>query len=91
MRPPNRRQVSKTEGDMVEGNVVDDSQVIGLECPGLDYKPLRYNVKDELQDSEGQPDDMLDHGVTTLVSGIRNVYTGIWETCPSRSNVIQSQ
>ncbi|XP_055999186.1 leucine-rich repeat-containing protein 74A-like isoform X3 [Ostrea edulis] len=68
MRPPNRRQVSKTEGDMVEGNVVDDSQVIGLECPGLDYKPQRYNVKDELQDSEGQPDDMLDHGVTTLVS-----------------------
>jgi hypothetical protein len=72
MRPPNRRQVSKTERAVAEDNVVDESQVLGLECPGLDYTPQRYRVRDDLQDSEGRSDDVLDHGVTTLVSGKRN-------------------
>lgn len=70
MRPPNRRQKPKDEEIPAEGNEADDTQVIGLECTGLDYKPQRYKVRDESADYEAHGEDILDHGVNTLVSGI---------------------
>lgn len=76
MRPPNRRQKPKDEETPAEGNEADDTQVIGLECAGLDYKPQRYKVRDESADYEAHGEDTLDHGVNTLVSGniIRPVF-----------------
>lgn len=76
MRPPNRRQKHKDEETPTEGNKADDTQVIGLECAGLDYKPQRYKVRDESADYEAHGEDTLDHGVNTLVSGniIRPVF-----------------
>lgn len=68
MRPPNRRQKPKDEETPAEGNEADDTQVIGLECAGLDYKPQRYKVRDESADYEAHGEDTLDHGVNTLVS-----------------------
>nr|XP_022298885.1 leucine-rich repeat-containing protein 74A-like isoform X1 [Crassostrea virginica]XP_022298886.1 leucine-rich repeat-containing protein 74A-like isoform X1 [Crassostrea virginica] len=66
MRPPNRRPKSREVETPVEEKEADDTQVLGLECPGLDYKPHRYKVRG--QDLEGPDEDTLDHGVTTLVS-----------------------
>ena len=68
MRPPNRRPKSREVETPVEEKEADDTQVLGLECPGLDYKPQKYKVRG--QDHEGPDEDTLDHGVTTLVSGI---------------------
>ncbi|XP_062575112.1 leucine-rich repeat-containing protein 74A-like [Saccostrea cucullata] len=67
MRPPNRRQKSKENDLQNEEKDANGTQVIGLECPALDYKPQRY--KDQMVDHEGQDEkDLLDYGVTTLVS-----------------------
>lgn len=53
----------------MEGNKVDDMQVIGLECVGLDYKFQRYKVRDEFVDYEVYGEDILDYGVNILVLG----------------------